>query len=39
MADIVASTEGSDVLRLSALFNGILGEEKNPLVPASTAAV
>lgn len=28
MADIVASTEGSDVLRLSALFNRILGEEK-----------
>ena len=28
MSDVVASTEGSDVLRLSALFNRILGEEK-----------
>ena len=33
MADIVASTEGSDVLRLSALFNRILGEENHLALP------
>ena len=39
MSDVTAISAESDVVRLSALFNQILGEEKDPNVFAGTAAM